>query len=330
MANSVGGRGGSRKSGPSTTRGTKGTTGASRASKAGRAKKAAPTESDQASTAKSSASKRGARSAAKLPPVRLTTSSSVDDGGRRPPRDGAAALHVERVQPSYVQVAGQLRALILGRQLLPGERLPAEAELSAKFGVSRSTTREALRLLAAEKLIETRRGVTGGTFVTHPDPHDIEIALSTAVNMAANVGLLTQDDVFEVWQFTQPVAARLAARRRTAEQIEMLRRLAASASPAEDEASLTLRAIDFHRAVLEAANNELLQILTRPLSGLGAATIEGRKGARQFLADVHKRHQAIAEAIADGDEERASAAMTADMEAPGDFHSGRSRGSSTR
>ena len=64
-----------------------------------------------------------------------------------------ASFEVERVMPSYVQVASQLRALILSGQLALGERLPSETELSSMFGVSRSTTREALRLLAAEKLV---------------------------------------------------------------------------------------------------------------------------------------------------------------------------------
>ena len=140
-------------------------------------------------------------------------------------RGDRARLNIERVKPSYVQVAEQLRSLILGRQLALGERLPPEGELSAMFGVSRSTTREALRLLAAENLVETRRGVTGGTFVVHPDARDIELALGTAINLTAGTDALSVEEVFEVWHLTQIPAARLAAQRRTDAHVAALREL---------------------------------------------------------------------------------------------------------
>lgn len=67
--------------------------------------------------------------------------------------------------PAYAVLAGHLRSRILSGELQPGERLPGEAELTAEFGVGRSTIREALRSLASQNLIETTRGVTGGASV---------------------------------------------------------------------------------------------------------------------------------------------------------------------
>ncbi len=64
--------------------------------------------------------------------------------------------------PAYAVLAEHLRNRILSGELQPGARLPGEAELTAEFGVGRSTIREALRSLASQNLITTTRGVTGG------------------------------------------------------------------------------------------------------------------------------------------------------------------------
>src|ERR1700716_910080 len=82
----------------------------------------------------------------------------------------AARLRVQRIRPAYRQVADELRRQIIAGLLPAGHRLPNEPELSRAFGVSRSTVREALRVLASQHLIETLRGGRGGSFVAAPDP----------------------------------------------------------------------------------------------------------------------------------------------------------------
>ena len=64
-----------------------------------------------------------------------------------------------------VQIAEAIRNAIVSGDLLSDARLPSEAELAEQFGVSRPTVREALKRLAAQNLIRTRRGATGGNFV---------------------------------------------------------------------------------------------------------------------------------------------------------------------
>lgn len=61
-------------------------------------------------------------------------------------------------------IAAALRASIVDGRILVDERLPSEAELAATFGVSRPTVREALKRLAAQSLIRTRRGCLGRRF----------------------------------------------------------------------------------------------------------------------------------------------------------------------
>jgi DNA-binding FadR family transcriptional regulator len=67
-----------------------------------------------------------------------------------------------------VLVADALRARVLRRELVPGDRLPSESHLMSRYGVSRPTLREALRLLEAAELLEVRRGSRGGGVIRTP------------------------------------------------------------------------------------------------------------------------------------------------------------------
>lgn len=71
-------------------------------------------------------------------------------------------------RPLYHQIADELRDRIRGGALAPGQKLPSESELVAAYGTTRTTVRQALRVLAAEGLVESRRGV--GVFVRGPGP----------------------------------------------------------------------------------------------------------------------------------------------------------------
>src|SRR6056297_1424556 len=68
-------------------------------------------------------------------------------------------------QDLSAQIAAAIRDEIVAGRLIGDERLPSEAELAEHFEVSRSTVREALKRLAAQSLIRTQRGATGGAFV---------------------------------------------------------------------------------------------------------------------------------------------------------------------
>jgi GntR family transcriptional regulator len=87
-----------------------------------------------------------------------------------------------RGQARYEQIAGYLRSLVA--DAAPGDRLPSEAELCARFDVSRMTARQAVQLVAAEGRIERRRGA--GTFVrSRPVPRDLGSPLSFSGSMRA-------------------------------------------------------------------------------------------------------------------------------------------------
>ncbi|MEU7902897.1 FCD domain-containing protein [Actinoplanes sp. NPDC049118] len=166
--------------------------------------------------------------------------------------------------PAYQLLADELRDEITSGRLQPGERLPPEPELCVRSGVSRSTVREALRLLASQHLIVTTRGVTGGSFVAHPDADQLSEALSTGLTLLSNSAEVGLADLLELRRALEIPAAGLAAMRRTDANLVELRN--AMFDPDLDELATMLTAhAAFHAAVASATGNPLFELVTRPL-----------------------------------------------------------------
>jgi GntR family transcriptional repressor for pyruvate dehydrogenase complex len=166
--------------------------------------------------------------------------------------------------PAYQMLADELRADITSGRLRPGERLPPEPELCVRTGVSRSTVREALRLLASQHLIVTTRGVTGGSFVSHPDAAQLAEALSTGLTLLTNSAEVGFADLLELRRALEVPAAALAAVRRTDAHLAEIR--AALFDPGLDDFDVMLQAHTvFHAAVARASCNPLYELFTRPL-----------------------------------------------------------------
>ncbi|WP_433297625.1 FadR/GntR family transcriptional regulator [Actinoplanes sp. CA-030573] len=166
--------------------------------------------------------------------------------------------------PAYQVLADELRADITSGRLQPGERLPPEPELCVKTGVSRSTVREALRLLASQHLIVTTRGVTGGSFVAHPDAEQLADGLTTGFTLLANSADVGMADVLELRRALEVPVAGLAARRRTDEHLLEMR--GALFDPHVDDLDTMLAAhAAFHMAIAKATCNPLFELVARPL-----------------------------------------------------------------
>src|SRR3954454_22157958 len=105
------------------------------------------------------------------------------------------------------QIAQRLIALIIERQLQAGDRLPAERELAASMGVSRSSLREGLRALAMLGVTEMRHG--DGTYLTSLEPE----ALMRPVGLVLSLSDSGLEELFEARKLVEPGLARLAAER---------------------------------------------------------------------------------------------------------------------
>jgi GntR family transcriptional repressor for pyruvate dehydrogenase complex len=222
------------------------------------------------------------------------------------PWDGSSGqspsdLPVQRVRSSYMQVAEQLRDLIVRGDLRPGRRLPSEAEMAPLFGASRSTIREALRILATDGLVETRRGVHGGTFVVEVDTAHIEGLLNSTLNLLAVTEGVGVADFLEAWQAIEAPATALAARNATSEDVAALARLSAPVGPSAARSDELSQSADFHAAVLHASGSLLFEAMGRPVSAVARAHLLSTDPPHEFFRSVNVEHRHIAEAIADGD-----------------------------
>ncbi len=154
------------------------------------------------------------------------------------------------------QVKGALKKGIEEGTFKVGETLPTVEMIAAHFQVSKVTVREALRGLEEEDLIETKKGASGGIYVTQPTADRVR----DSVLHAWNFGGLSPAELTEFRQFTEPGIAELAAMRRTDEDIEALRsNLDYCEKAIKDEGRIELsKHLEFHRLLANACHNRLI------------------------------------------------------------------------
>ena len=198
----------------------------------------------------------------------------------------------------------KVRALIRGGHLEPGQRLPAEAALSAQLGVSRSSLREAVRALATAGVLDVRRG--DGTFVTSLSPEQLFTGIGEAVDLMRDESLL---ELMECRRVVEPQVTALAATRATSADLADIQRHLGLMEAATDEQDLIAHDADFHAAVAAASGNAALAAILRGISGVTlrarvwrALTEDG--STQRTIAE----HAAIHAAVRAGDAPRAAAA----------------------
>lgn len=157
------------------------------------------------------------------------------------------------------QISEKIRAAILDGRLAVDARLPTEEELAARFSVSRPTIREALKRLAAQNLIRSRRGPTGGTFVTRPTREEARASVATAAALLVSMGEFELDDIIEGRSIFEMAACQLAAQRRTDADLEALRIEVEQLSDSTlSDIAFCAADVRFHRALVAAAHNPAL------------------------------------------------------------------------
>jgi len=198
--------------------------------------------------------------------------------------------------PAYQALADALRSQITSGRLRPGDRLPTEPQLCRSAGVSRSTVREALRLLASEHLVVTVRGVAGGSFVVHPSPAQLADSLCVGVSLWQATGAVGVAELLEVRTMLEVPATRLAALRRTDRDLEAIRATLFDPWAATVDDMLEAHHA-FHVAVAAACANPLLELVTLPLHASVDRSLIDPLG-RDFWVRVDVDHRAIIKAIA--------------------------------
>lgn len=241
------------------------------------------------------------------------TGAATADGAPSPPRSPRIPRARGNPAPSFsalektsigLQAADAIKALIVSGELKPGDTLPPERELATMLGISRPSLREAIRVLSALNVVEPRHG--GGTYVTSLDPRQ----LAQPINFLLQVDRMAFRHLLEVRQVLEVGAARLAAPRITADQLEALADLTEQAERVMGRPAQFLQLdFDIHTAIIEATGNPIYISLYQSITDL---SIESRKRTARDPAvrrHAHEGHLAIVAALRARDSEAAAQAM---------------------
>lgn len=212
-------------------------------------------------------------------------------------------------KPAYRAISDSIREDILDQRLVPGDRLPVETDLAERFGVSRSTVREALRELTSQNIVRTTRGATGGTFVVVPTTESLTRSLTVGIEMMAGSTDLTVVEMLEAREILEIPAARLACERGESDQLEAIDEHIQSRLAAEAEGRELIANWNFHMLVVKAANNPLLELMSQPIFHVLQTRFAQIRASSGFRQTVESDHREIAAAVLARDAETASGLM---------------------
>ncbi len=201
-----------------------------------------------------------------------------------------------------VQIATAIRDAIISGDLIVDERLPSESDLSEQYEVSRSTVREALKRLAAQNLIRTQRGATGGAFInrlTFEDAYGQQITTSTLLLSMNEVSLTTACEArFALERSCIPLAA---IRRNDTHLGKMRQEIQRQTQDGLSDEDFCASDVSFHRALVDSAQNPVLSYqlagaveAMQPLMNMITYTARNR-------VKIIALHAGIADAIEAGD-----------------------------
>lgn len=190
---------------------------------------------------------------------------------------------------------------IVREDMQPGDRLPLEAEMLVQYRVSRSSLREALRLLEVQGLIAIRPGPGAGTVVGRVLPGNLARTLTLHLHMLG----ASYDELLEAWVESEPLMARLAALNPDREKVR------ASLTPFldEDHAWAVREGLQFHDIVAELADNRVLALSLRSIGFIVTEQVLTSAERGELEQQIVHDHRELAEAIIAGDAELAANRM---------------------
>ena len=199
-------------------------------------------------------------------------------------------------QPTVVdQIIDIIKDALIRGELSSGQKLPSEPELARQLGVGRSAVREALKVLQAIGVVESRRG--SGTYIVDEPSERLLNPLSFAIMLGTDVS----SELIELRVMIEIGYCELAASQATEDDWQAIE----NASKAmEDGASdgighehLAHLDLDFHYAILEATHNPLVQKIGRTVEELFFSSIRDTFREPENVKQAIQAHQDIMEAL---------------------------------
>lgn len=207
---------------------------------------------------------------------------------------------------TYELVSEQIRRAIHIGRYLPGDKLPAERQLAEQMGVSRTTVREALRVLEGEGYVESHRGAMGGIVVLD------QSASEERMRPVVSARLAEFEELFDFRAAVEGAAARLAAVRRT--EFDLARLQEAFDAMEEGRQTAQFRAADsaFHLGIADAARNRFMREAIEDARARMWIPID--RYVDKVFRTASRHHEEILQAIRDRDPDAAERAVVAHLE----------------
>ena len=160
------------------------------------------------------------------------------------------------------KIALEIESAIYSQKLKEGEQLPTEFELCEQFGVSRTSLREALRMLSAKGLISIEKG--RGTFVKKITSESVTDPLQHYLRLKLGVPYILE--IIEARKAIEPELAKLAAINRTNSDIEKMEKAIEELGKYEGgPEGLAILDMEFHQGIANATKNRLLPLMIEPI-----------------------------------------------------------------
>jgi GntR family transcriptional repressor for pyruvate dehydrogenase complex len=202
------------------------------------------------------------------------------------------------------QAIAKIKVLISSGEFTAGSRLPTERELTQRFGVSRSSLREAIRALALVGVLESRVG--DGTYVTTLEPELLLTGMAFVSDLVAGGSLL---EMHQVRRILEPEATRLATPRLTERDLARLEECLRQMNVEKSAQPFIEADTAFHAVILDACGNATLASLIQNLS---SGTLRARMWqavvAQGAVEATRASHWAIYNALMARDADMAAAA----------------------
>jgi len=224
------------------------------------------------------------------------------------PQLAVLRLNAIKVAKPGALLANDLRQMILDGTLRDGAPLPTERDIVERTGLTRSAVRDAIRILQAEGLVETKPGRFGGSVARQPSDEALARYLGLFMT-GRSISLLS---LLQVREALGGTVASLAALNRSEDDLARLEDIGRRLEDAADDVATFLREnADWHVALAVATHNELLAAFAKAISSLvfksTASDNLASPDIRQLVIQAHSR---IVSAIRAGDAETASRRMS--------------------
>jgi GntR family transcriptional regulator, transcriptional repressor for pyruvate dehydrogenase complex len=207
------------------------------------------------------------------------------------------------------EVAEAIRAWMFGRALQPGDRLGREEDLAQRFGVSRPTLREALRLLSSAHLIRATKGPGGGIFVAATPEQGIGLSVIDSVSSMLSAASIDIDELIETRMLLEVPLAGLAAQRATEDDVAELHAILDAAGEVAQGAAFRVLDTRLHGRIAAIAGNRLARAFSEWIGAVLQPPLHALVEPAVVDSVVAEQHRDIVRAIERGDPAAAERAM---------------------